>query len=315
MELDFLKQHGSSLPASFITYWTSYYRYYNYFFMQQYPQVHELLMKRRYTDTIPEANYAVVKEMPYDFNDSMLQVTPYLLYLTGVFEAKLRAAGYNTVDGTVTKQRFDDSVYKLGYKLLPPASGEYFIAQNIYGRAKVQDPSIIQPQLAQFKKHWPHSAYLPVLEQQAAIGQRLAKGQPAPDFEMQTLDGKTMKLSDLKDKVVYLHFWAAWCKQCIGEMMNEQKVKALTKGKPVEFLYVSIDGDTAADRSVINRLKLKGTFANVSGGWSAKAAQLYGVQALPAYFLIDSDGLFATQAARTPAQHTELAADIKALCR
>src|SRR6185437_1142036 len=69
-EMDFLEAHKQGMPKSFAQYWAAYYQYYNYFFIQQYPQVHEFVRLKKYTDTVPEINYSVVKEMPYAFNDN-----------------------------------------------------------------------------------------------------------------------------------------------------------------------------------------------------------------------------------------------------
>lgn len=315
-EIDFLNKNKSGLPHSFIKYWTAYYQYYNYFFMQQYPQVHEMIKRKRYTDSIPEANYAVIKDMPYAFNDTMLELPPYLLYLTGVFDIKLKAAGYSFSGGGIAdKEEVEDSIYKLGYELLPSKSAEYFIAQNIYGRARTQEPERTENQFAAFKKRWPKSEYLPMLDRQIAMAKMLAKGQPAPDIDLTMQDGKRMKLSDLKGKVVYLTFWASWCKQCVSEMNAASKIKTLFKNKPVVFVYVSIDNDTAADNKIISKFDIEGMFSHTDGGWNATEAQLYGVQGLPAYFLVDEDGNFGVQNAPSPMQATQLTLEIGKLVK
>lgn len=315
-EMHFLEKYKSQLPASFIQYWTAYYQYYNYFFIEQYPQVHEMIKKRRYTDTIPEENYRVVAEMPYAFYDSLLQVPSYLLYLTGVFETKLRSKGYAAYPKETNKmKRFEDSVYTLGYQLLPPESGEYFIAQNIYGRARTQPIERTEKQFANFRKRWPGSSYIPELEKQIATAMRLAKGQQAADINIITREGKQMKLSDLRGKVVYLGFWAAWCKQCVTEMIREDKMKDLLKNKPVEFVYVSINSDTAADNRIISRFKIQGAFSQARGGWNSEEVLQYGVQQLPAYFLIDADGKFALQNTPDPGHYTELILEIEKLLK
>ncbi len=313
-ELDFLSKNKTGLPVSFIKYWTAYYKYYNYFFIQQYPQVHEIIRVRKYTDTIPKGNFDVLKQMPLSFNDSLLQVPSYLLYLTGVFDIQLKASGY----GYLSKDRdksdaVQDSVSKLANNLLPNKSLEYFLAQNIYGRARNQELARTESQFTSFKKRWPQSEYLPVLGKQVAIMERLAPGKPAPDFEIVTHDGKLMHLSDLKGKVVYLTFWAGWCKQCIGEMTNTHKTTDLMKDKPLEFVYVSINTDTAGDQKIINKFKFDGLFNNVAGVWNAREILDYGVQSLPAYFLIDEDGNIALQNPPSPVHYTELILAIEKL--
>ena len=315
-ELDYLGKNKTSLPAAFKKYWTAYYQYYNYFFIQQYPQVHELLKLRKYTDTIPEINYSVVKEMPLSFNDELLQVPSYLLYLTGVWEIKLKAAGFTYFRADTAKMRkTEDSVNVLAYKQLPEKSAEYFIAQNIYGRAKTQDIDRTRSQFKTFKKHWPNSEYMQLLDKQVSTAERLAPGQPAPDIDITTPDGKSRKLSDLKGKVVYLSFWATWCKQCVGEMISERKIKTLTKNQPLEFVYVSIGNDTAKENAIIGKYKMDGLFTHAEGEWNAKEIQQYGVQSLPAYFLIDKEGKFSVQNALSPMQSTELVLQIAKLLK
>ncbi len=308
IENEFLDKNKTGLPGSFINYWTALFQYYNYFFLEQYPQMHAMIKARKYTDSIPEANYSVVSHLPYAFNDSLLQLSPYLLYLTGVFEIKLKAAGYTFYGhDTATYRKFQDSVMKLVYQHLPPKSTEYYMAQNLYGRARNQPIARTEFMYTDFKKRWPKSGYLPTLDKQMAIAERLAPGQPAPDFDITTPDGRQMKLSDLRGKVVYVNFWASWCKQCVGEIIKEGKMKELIKNKPLEFVYISIDNDTAADNKLIAKYKMEGLFTHAIGEWSAPEVQLYGVQSLPAYFLIDDEGKFAMQnPPPSPLQSTEL---------
>ncbi len=313
-ETNFLKTKGNTLPAPFANYWKAFYLYYNYFFMQQYPQMHEIVRLRRFTDTIPEQNYKVVNEMPLAFNDSLLQLPPYLLYLTGVQEAKLKAAGYTWVGkDTVKAGRLEDSVYTLAYTTLPAKSAEYYVAQSIYGKAKAQQLARTEYLFARFKARWGNSSYLPLMNKQVGLAKKLAPGQPAPDFTITTADGQQMKLSDLKGKVVYLGFWAGWCRQCVGEMLNEKKMKDLLKKKPVAFVYVSLSADTATEKTLIEHYKIDGIFTTEAAGWDSKVVQAYGVQNLPAYYLIDKEGNFAAQSVPTPMQILELVQAIEKL--
>ena len=78
----------------------------------------------------------------------------------------------------------------------------------------------------------------------ALEGSKLKKGQPAPDFTLKDVDGKTWKLSDLKGKkIVMIDFWATWCNICKREMPVLEKVYLEYKDKGVEFLGVALDDD------------------------------------------------------------------------
>ncbi|MBC7554658.1 MAG: TlpA family protein disulfide reductase [Taibaiella sp.] len=306
-EMKYLAQNIAKPPAAFHNWWDAFHKYYNYFFMQQYPQMHEVVRLHRFTDTIPAANYSVLKAMPDAFYDSLLQLPPYLLYLTGAVEARLKASGYAWhSNDTAGIRRMEDSVAAIVKKVMPRESAEFYMAQKLYGKARGQQLARTQAQLSDFKQRWPASAYLPFIERQVAMAERLAPGQPAPDFELVTNDGRRLKLSDLRGKVVYLNFWAGWCRQCVGEIMSEKKIKDLLRRRELEFVYVSIANDTALDMSLVRRYKITGIFANAAGGWASKEVQQYAVQSLPAYYLIDQQGKFVAQYTPGPAQALEL---------
>jgi thiol-disulfide isomerase/thioredoxin len=110
-----------------------------------------------------------------------------------------------------------------------------------------------------------------------------------------------------------LDFWASWCKQCVVEMIREEKMKTLLKDKPLEFLYVSLDEDTAMAGAVFRRYKIDGKLCFLKGGWNAPEVTDYGVQALPAYFLVDEEGKFGLQNAPSPVQSTQLILEMEKL--
>ena len=92
----------------------------------------------------------------------------------------------------------------------------------------------------------------------ALEGSKLKKGQPAPDFTLKDLDGKTWKLSDLKGKkIVMIDFWATWCNICKREMPILQKVYLEYKGKGVEFFGIALD-DVEKTKQIRRILEEKG---------------------------------------------------------
>ena len=67
------------------------------------------------------------------------------------------------------------------------------------------------------------------------------KGEEAKDFELSTLQGNTVKLSDYRGKVVFLNIWATWCPPCREEMPFMEALYRRLKDRDFEILAVSID--------------------------------------------------------------------------
>ena len=83
----------------------------------------------------------------------------------------------------------------------------------------------------------------------------LAVGKPAPGIEGVDMDGKPLKLSDQKGKVVVLVFWGTWCGPCMAQVPEERKLVERLKGQPFALLGVDCDRDKDTARAVMAREK------------------------------------------------------------
>ena len=116
------------------------------------------------------------------------------------------------------------------------------------------------------------------------------RGRLAPDFELVSLDGKRIKLSDFRGKAVLLNFWATWCSPCKQEMPWFVDLQKKYGSEGLVVLGVAMDDSDASKiaeftgQMGVNYPVLLGT---------EKVSEDYGdVQYLPTSFYIDRDGKF-----------------------
>ncbi len=116
-------------------------------------------------------------------------------------------------------------------------------------------------------------------------------GSEAQDFTAKTLDDKEIKLSSFRGKVVLLDFFAGWCGPCRAENPNLVKLYAAYKDRGFEIVGVSLDNTIGEAKKYVQDAGITWvTTWSEPGGWKNPVAVLYGVNAIPAMYLLDREG-------------------------
>jgi peroxiredoxin len=128
------------------------------------------------------------------------------------------------------------------------------------------------------------------IKQEEEINEAVGIGTIAPEIELPTPDGDTLKLSSFRGKYVLLDFWASWCRPCRVE--NPHLVKAYEKyqDKGFEIFQVSLDKKRDSWVKAIEKDQLNWPQVSDLKYWHSEPAKLYKVQAIPANFLLDKNG-------------------------
>lgn len=110
----------------------------------------------------------------------------------------------------------------------------------------------------------------------------------APDFTLASTDGKTLKLSSLKGKVIILDFWATWCPPCRKGIPDLVDIKKQYGSKGVEIIGISVDQETKDE--VVPFMKEYGINYPIVYGNMNVYQQYGGIRAIPTSFIIDKEG-------------------------
>ena len=121
----------------------------------------------------------------------------------------------------------------------------------------------------------------------------LARMDMPPAMTFTTLAGKPFNLDNMNGKVVLIDFWATWCGPCKQELPHMKKLAEQYAGQPFELISISWDSDEAAWKQFVAG---NGMTWNQYRDADHSLSNLFGINAIPHYFTIDSNGVLAAEA-------------------
>jgi thiol-disulfide isomerase/thioredoxin len=132
---------------------------------------------------------------------------------------------------------------------------------------------------------------------------RDAIGKPFDLVFVDTVQGQTISIERLKGTVVIIDFWATWCPPCVAEMPHLKELYAKYHDQGVEFIGISLDRpETEGGLDRLKKFVKDNAIAwpqyyQGDGGRSG-FSKSWGIQAIPAVFVVDADGKLCSDSAR-----------------
>jgi thiol-disulfide isomerase/thioredoxin len=241
---------------------------------------------------LPESYYSFLAELPLP-QDSLLAYRPYQLFAGLYPQVALRARRQRlTFAENITRQ------FALAYDTVAatwPASAtrDYVLAQQLHELLRLAPETEAAPRLADFQARATDPAWPVALARTAAMQQPTAPGQLPPAFQLRDESGRSVDLAAFRGRVVYLDFWASWCKPCRQEQPALRTLQQQFAGQPeVVFVGISLDADAAAWRRALDREPAAPAPPVQLIGQPGDGAlrQLFERGGVPQYWLLGPDG-------------------------
>ena len=183
--------------------------------------------------------------------------------------------------------------YEIIDKSFIKESKAWMLTKLLINAKKENNTSLAAQKFASFKSNTTYSKYVKMIEQ--FYGDELAveldpEGM-APNFSFYDTKQQLRSLQEFKGKVVYISFWATWCKPCLMGFKKTIHVRRQLQDLGVVLLNVSLDDSDGLWKRTMARVPMPGV--NIRSGNDKKLKVNYDLSKLPSYYIINKAGKFA----------------------
>jgi peroxiredoxin len=241
-------------------------------------------------------------------NDSL---SPLNLKYSELYKKYLDARQANIIKKSAELQgqleAIDNDRRKIQKDFLKTNPGSFVAPLILRNLISLTEPSEMEIYINDLDPAVARSPVIVQLKERVAILKKVEVGQKAPDFTLNDPEGRPVSLSSkIGTNLLLVDFWAAWCSPCRTENPNVVKVWKEFNKKGFDVYGVSLDQKKEDWVNAIADDKLTWTHVSDLLYWSNAAAKLYGVNSIPANFLLNKEGIIIARNLRGEALYTKV---------
>ena len=225
-------------------------------------------------------------------------------------QAKIKVGKPTEADLAPELKAFDELLAKHKAEKTDEVANVLYMKATLYSQV-LQDETKGKELMEQLKREFPDSKFVASMKRQEEaekVQSALAVGSPFPDFNEKDTDGKPLSISGYKGKVVLVDFWATWCGPCVAELPSVISAYEKHHAKGFEIIGISLDKDQKKLESFTKQKNIPWPQYFDGLGWQNKLAQQYGVNSIPATYLLDREGKIIAKDLRGEALEAAVAA-------
>jgi thiol-disulfide isomerase/thioredoxin len=262
-----------------------------------YPRYHSNIQKisQEDVDFPVDSIQGLISQIPMD-DPKLLEVESY----KSLLESKLNKLATDLIENDSTL-KYQDAYWMAIERMLPNREmQDFFKFESVYYEIYFYGPVGSQTQIDKFLAENHSRKYAARLEKAIAKWEPINPGKETPDFTFTNLEGKEVKLSDLRGQLVYIDIWATWCGPCIAEHPHWDKLKEEFKDQPIAFLTISIDDTREPWEKMVKSKKMTGMQWFAENAWQSEIARHFQINSIPRFILLDEEGKIINPSADRP---------------
>ncbi len=182
--------------------------------------------------------------------------------------------------------------YEEGSEKLEGKTRAFFQSEIIARAFRAKENGVIMDKYWDYMRYQDYGNFdIKVIESyEKAI--KFAGGTQAPDFVLIDLNNTEVALKNYRGKVIYLNFWATWCRPCMDKMEKLKMIQPELENEDIVFVNVSVDREEDVWKETLEKRQFKGIHILASGELNSDIAKAYEIKVLPRYFIINKVGDF-----------------------
>ncbi|MEO1438590.1 MAG: TlpA disulfide reductase family protein [Bacteroidota bacterium] len=205
-------------------------------------------------------------------------------------------------------QNFGHALYQDANRHFSGIVLEHVKANAYYTAIKRKQHSWYEQEIDRFIQYSTATRYRSIIQKALEGSKELELGDLAPDFALTDVNGRVVRLSDFRGKVVYIDFWASWCPPCVQEFPYSKSLMRQFSTEDVVFVYISLDRNLPSWKTYVKNNDLKGVQLFAAQVYESDVVKQYNVKGLPSYFIIDAQGRITESRAPRPSEPRAAAA-------